>query len=77
MKSKLISLLQELLMETDHIDMIGIKVSILESTAFLANPRTIGEIRNILDNVNAYIDLPNDANKVNIEKLIQRINDKY
>ncbi|MET3032106.1 hypothetical protein [Flavobacterium johnsoniae] len=67
MKNKLISLLQKLLMETNHIDMIGIKVSILESKAFLANPRTIGEIRNILDNVNAYIELPNDANKIKIE----------
>ncbi|WP_149207999.1 hypothetical protein [Flavobacterium johnsoniae] len=77
MKNKLISLLQELLIETDQVDLIGIKVLILENTEFLANQRTIAEIGNILDNVNAYIDLPNDANKVKIENLIQRINDKY
>lgn len=77
MKNKLITLLQELLTETDKIDQIGIKVSIMENTAFLAHPRTIGEIGNIMNNVNAYLDSPSDGNKTNIEKLIQRINEKY
>lgn len=73
MKNKLI----ELLIETDKIDQIGIKVSIMESTAFLAHPRTIGEIGNIMNNVNAYLDSPSDTNIANIEKLIQRINEKF
>jgi hypothetical protein len=77
MKNKLIDLLQELLIETDKIDQIGIKVSIMESTAFLAHPQTIGEIGNIMNNVNAYLDSPSDTNKANIEKLIQRINEKF
>lgn len=77
MKNKLINLLQELLIETDKIDQIGIKASIMQNTAFLAYPRTIGEIKNIMKNVNAYLDSPSDINKSNIEKLIQRINEKF
>lgn len=77
MKNKLITLLGELLIETDKIDQIGIKVSIMENTAFLAHPRTFGEIGNIMNNVNAYLNSPSDSNKTNIEKLIQRIAEKY
>ncbi|WP_264538060.1 hypothetical protein [Flavobacterium sp. N1736] len=77
MKNKIINLLEELLIETDKVDQIGIKVSIMENTAFLAHPRTIGEIANIMNNVNAYLDSPSDSNKTSIEKLIQRINEKY
>ena len=77
MKNKLIALLQELIIETDKINRVSIKASIMESTAFLAKPSTFGEISNIMKHVNAFMESSTDANKVNIEKVIERINEKF
>lgn len=38
MKNKLISLLQQLLIETNEINKVSIKASIIQNTAFLAKP---------------------------------------
>ena len=77
MKNKLIELLKELLVNNDRIDQVGIKVSIMENTAFLAQPKTIGEIGNIMEHVNAYVENPNEVNKLGVEKLIERIESKF
>lgn len=77
MKNKLISLLQELIVETDRVNLVGIKVSIMQNTAFLAQPKTIGEISNIMNAVNSFIDSPNSNNKANVENVIERLNEKF
>ena len=77
MKNKLISLLQELLIETDEINKVSIKASIMQNTKFLAKSSTFGELSNLMKHVNAYMESSIDANKVNIEKVIDRINEKF
>lgn len=77
MKTTLISLLHELLEETDKINVVGIKVSIMTNTQFLADPKTIGEISNVMGIVNSFIDSPNQTTRENVLKLIERINDKF
>lgn len=77
MKNKLISLLQELLIEIDRANLIGIKLSIMENTAFLGHPKDFGEITNIMNAVNSYIESSNDNTKANLEEVIKRINSKY
>lgn len=77
MKNKLISLLQELLIATDEINKVNIKASIMLNTAFLAKPSNFRELNNLMKHVNAYIESSTDKNKVNIEKVIARINEKF
>jgi hypothetical protein len=45
----------------------------MQKTVFLARPKTSGEIGNIMNAVNSYIELPNNINKANVEKVIQRL----
>ena len=77
MKNKLITNLQELLDHTSKVNHVGIKVSIMENTAFLANQDTAGEISNIMKAVNSYIDFPNKINKANVERVIQHLDEKF
>ena len=76
MKKKLITNLQELLTQTSKVNHVGIKVSIMENSSFLANQHT-GEISNIMKAVNSYIDFPNKINKANIERVIQHLDEKF
>ena len=77
MKKKLITNLQELLTQPSKVNLVGIKVSIMENTAFLANQQTAGEINNIMKAVNSYIDFPNKINKANVERVIQHLDEKF
>lgn len=77
MKNKLIALLEELISETDKINIIGIKLSIMEHTAFLGHPKDFGEIVNIMNAVNSYIGSSNDNTKADVREVIKRINSKY
>ena len=69
--------MQELIVETDRVNLGGIKVSIMQNTAFLAQPKTIGEIYSIMNAVNSFIDFPNSNNKANVENVIERLNEKF
>lgn len=77
MKKDLTAQLNKLLEETDKINFVGIKVSIMLNTQFLAKPETLGEISNIMEVVNSYIDSPNEETKDDVRKLIERIETKF
>lgn len=77
MKDKLIALIHELILEKDKTNITGLKIQIMEKTAFLARPKDIAEIHSIMDAVNNYIDFPNENNKAKLEDIIERIKLKY
>lgn len=77
MKKDLIVQLNELLEETDKVNFVGIKVSIMLNTQFLAKPKTLGEISNIMEVVSSYIDSPNEETKDGVRRLIERIETKF
>lgn len=47
------------------------------NTQFLVKPETLGEISNIMEVVNSYIDSPNEETKDDVRKLIERIETKF
>lgn len=73
MKEKLIALLKELLEENDKIKQKGLKIDIMVNTAFLSSPRNFPEVTNIMNKVNSFIDNTNEASKVGIASVIERI----
>jgi len=76
MKNTLLPLLRELIEQPDHLNLAGLKFSIMMSAGFLMHPRTVGEISNLLKIVNSYIRSPDDKSKSDVLKIIERIEEK-
>lgn len=77
MKNKLISLLHELITENEEKDFKYLKISIMQNSAFLANPKGFSDLSSITTVVNSYIESQSVTNKANVEKVITNLNAKF